>query len=221
MDYDIKLNDVVLLTTKTSSSEMIADLPSKFDFKLKPAQSKFYTKGNLVDIRCDNEGSWYEGIIKDILFKQYEMNTNTEYLESDLIFKVKGYMLNNRNIFCIKLFFIRLDNVEWEVANSNIRPRSFYTYKLSELEAGMKVLANYNIDEPKRRGLWYDMEITKVTKKQVIGKIFFGINLIPLENCVIKYDKELMRIENPSNTQQYKKSVPMSISQNYNFKTLC
>lgn len=36
----------------------------------------------------------------------------------------------------------------------DIRPRSYYTYKISELTKGMLVLANYNIEEPKSRGPW-------------------------------------------------------------------
>lgn len=36
----------------------------------------------------------------------------------------------------------------------NIRPRSYYTYKIPELVSGMTVLANFNIDSPKERGFW-------------------------------------------------------------------
>lgn len=36
----------------------------------------------------------------------------------------------------------------------NVRPRSYYTFKIPELEPGMTVLANFNIDAPKERGFW-------------------------------------------------------------------
>lgn len=43
---------------------------------------------------------------------------------------------------------------EGEATFNDIRPRSYYTYKTSELERGMVVLASYNIEETKSRGPW-------------------------------------------------------------------
>lgn len=43
---------------------------------------------------------------------------------------------------------------EGESNFSDIRPRSYNVYKTSELEKGMIVLANYNIEETKSRGPW-------------------------------------------------------------------
>lgn len=41
-----------------------------------------------------------------------------------------------------------------EVSIDEIRQRSFYTYKITELKEGMIVLANYNIEDTKTRGAW-------------------------------------------------------------------
>lgn len=36
-----------------------------------------------------------------------------------------------------------------------------------QIEAGQVVMANYCPDEPKERGFWYDVEITRKSTKQV------------------------------------------------------
>lgn len=84
-----------------------------------------------------------------------------------------------------------------EVTFSDIRPRARYTYKKSELESGLIVMANYNIEEPTARGYWYDFEITKVSGKSVVGTVLVGKEKTPLEDCSIKFVDEIMRIEKP------------------------
>lgn len=43
---------------------------------------------------------------------------------------------------------------EVDVQYDEIRPRSHYKYNWEELKADMLVLANYNLEKPKTRGLW-------------------------------------------------------------------
>ncbi|GIY19419.1 e3 ubiquitin-protein ligase UHRF1 [Caerostris extrusa] len=59
-----------------------------------------------------------------------------------------------------------------------IRPRARKLVKFEDLKIGDKVMINYNIEEPKERGFWYDCCVTKLKKdrstKELIGTIFVG-----------------------------------------------
>lgn len=41
-----------------------------------------------------------------------------------------------------------------DVKFDEIRPRSYYKYNQEDLKINMVVLANYNLEKPKTRGLW-------------------------------------------------------------------
>lgn len=61
----------------------------------------------------------------------------------------------------------------------------------------MLVMVNYNIEEPKTRGHWYDFKISKVTDKTIVGTVLVGKDKTPLEDCTVKFVNEVMRIEPP------------------------
>lgn len=61
----------------------------------------------------------------------------------------------------------------------DLRPRARTTLKWNELNVGDVVMVNYNVENPDKRGFWYDAEITALktisrTKKEVHVKVFLG-----------------------------------------------
>lgn len=98
MDYDIQLNDVIqLIVRKPQQSEKNSDKnktegdtkENKPEKKLVEAESKFYKRGDIIDVVIDsNNGAWYEAIIDKIL-KPEDCDCTED--ESQLIFKVKRY----------------------------------------------------------------------------------------------------------------------------------
>lgn len=60
----------------------------------------------------------------------------------------------------------------------DVRPRARTVYQWHQLEPGMVVMVNYNPDDPKERGYWYDAEIQKRretrTVREVYAKILLG-----------------------------------------------
>lgn len=65
-----------------------------------------------------------------------------------------------------------------QMSSGNVRARARTILKWHQLEVGQVVMVNYNPDEPKERGFWYDAEIlqkreTKMTR-ELNAKILLG-----------------------------------------------
>ncbi|CAG9812763.1 unnamed protein product [Phaedon cochleariae] len=186
VDYNIKLDDIIQLMITTPKTD-VEDDKKKVDIKItkpkkeqyKEAQSKFYKVGDLIDVLLVDNGAWYEAYVHKIL----KTSDDDEVDENDLIFRV-------RNASHVISF-------ETDAKFDDIRPRSSYCYKTSELEKGMIVLANYNTEEKKSRGHWYDFEVEGATRTSVKGTLLVGRDKTRLENCSLKFVNEIMRIEKP------------------------
>ncbi|KAL1513520.1 hypothetical protein ABEB36_002922 [Hypothenemus hampei] len=199
-DYLMKINDVIIVTKRmiiepvpknVSTGATNAKDESAVEKLLIESVSKYYKIGDLVDVRLPDSGAWYEATIKKIFKKSSSAND-----PESLIFQVISE--NHASAFPI----------EEDTSFENIRPRSYYIYKYEEIKPGMKVLANYNIDTPKERGLWYDFYISEMTgPKQVTGTVFVGEGNIT--DCHIKFTQELMRIESPSLIDDRNDKLPM------------
>lgn len=209
-DYNVKLNDVIQLMIKADIKELAAvntDIDKENvqpnavinntevngestnnyviedDVNFKPAESKYYKVGDYVDAIEEASGSWFESQITHILVDiSKEM-----YGENDLTFKV---------------IHLRYKDEGSSVTFDDIRPLPKHLItELNEELIGVKVMGNYNSEEPKERGYWHDMIIekkygrrltTELTATVFMGKSSSGTTL---ENCKIKFVKELYKIE--------------------------
>lgn len=183
IDYDIKLNNVIQLIQRAPrpincEDKVETETPAKKS--LIDAQSEYYKIGDMIDVCLEDNGSWYEASIQKILQAD---DIEDSCAETDLIFKVKSAE--------------HIIPFELDVKFEDIRPRSYYVYKLTEIQSGMVVLANYNIEEPKERGCWYNFKVTEVSRNVVKGTLLLGKDSTPMENCKIKFLDEFMRIEKP------------------------
>lgn len=112
VDYSVQLNDVIqLIDRETSRKDTLNDEVEKTDlFNTKTdtnnisdiknknvreisCTSKYYKKGDRIDFIHNEHGSWYEGIIVDIvkiIAEDQNINSSiSEAPEMDLFFKVK------------------------------------------------------------------------------------------------------------------------------------
>ena len=68
-------------------------------------------------------------------------------------------------------------------------------------------MANYNSDEPKERGFWYDVEVTrKVSKRnarEVYGKLLLGSDESAAEECRIIFSDEIFKIEKSGKSDSF------------------
>lgn len=59
----------------------------------------------------------------------------------------------------------------------DVRPRARTVYQWHQLESGMVVMVNYNPDDPKERGYWYDAEIQRKRETRTVREIYAKIIL--------------------------------------------
>merc|ERR1712142_2958 len=85
------------------------------------------------------------------------------------------------------------------LSEKDVRPRARTKIPFDDITKGMTVMANYNCDEPRERGFWYDVEVTrKVNKRnapEVYGKLLLGKDRSAAEECKIIFTDEIFKIE--------------------------
>jgi len=64
------------------------------------------------------------------------------------------------------------------VRSRHVRPRARHKLSLADLMPGSRVMVNYNYDEPRRRGYWYDAVVTAKqvtrTNRQLTATVYIG-----------------------------------------------
>jgi hypothetical protein len=110
--------------------------------------------------------------------------------------------------------FRNVETAPIEVKFDDIRPRARHTFSNEELQPAMVVFVNYNIESPKERGYWYDFEIKEITRREIKGTLLVGKNHAKLENCTVKFNDEIMKIEKPTllteRTENWDEAIPLS-----------
>ncbi|XP_013414439.1 E3 ubiquitin-protein ligase UHRF1 [Lingula anatina] len=129
-------------------------------------------------------------------------NSNTSESSKDLISKVELEKIPDDDF----IYHVQYEGYEEEediakVRSSSIRPRARNTISLKDIQVNDRVMVNFNYDEPKARGYWYDAIITGKrdtrTIKELYATVFLGADLMALEDCKILFIDEVFAIEKP------------------------
>lgn len=64
-----------------------------------------------------------------------------------------------------------------QLLGKDVRPRARTVYQWHQLEQGMVVMVNYNPDDPKERGYWYDAQIQRKRETRTLREIYAKIIL--------------------------------------------
>uniref|UniRef100_A0A8C6T2D2 E3 ubiquitin-protein ligase UHRF n=1 Tax=Neogobius melanostomus TaxID=47308 RepID=A0A8C6T2D2_9GOBI len=108
--------------------------------------------------------------------------------------------LANHFMVCI-VFCSYPENGVVPMQAKNVRPRARTVYQWHQLEPGMVVMVNYNPDDTKERGYWYDAEIQRKretrTIREIYAKILLGDAGDSLNDCRIVFITEIYKIEEP------------------------
>uniref|UniRef100_A0A672RWK9 RING-type E3 ubiquitin transferase n=2 Tax=Sinocyclocheilus grahami TaxID=75366 RepID=A0A672RWK9_SINGR len=170
-DYNVGLNDIVQLLVRqaTLPKDKEAEL-SDSDSGCGSAQSEsdkssthgesdgqslvnvicklFFQINEFVDARDLNMGAWFEAQIINVAktTKCSDEDGGTDG-EEEIIYHVK--------------YEDYPENGMVQLRGKDVRPRARTVYQWHQLEQGMIVMVNYNPDEPKERGYWYDAEIQR------------------------------------------------------------
>jgi len=138
--------------------------------------SSHFKVNDKVDAMDTTMGAWFEAII------------------------VKVTRDDKGNGFVYHIRFEDYDENEiLRLRECEVRPRARTKLAWDEIEIGDEVMANYNPDEPKERGFWYDVVVTRKVQKRtgnmLYGKIHLDKTKSISEECRIIFVDEIFKIE--------------------------
>uniref|UniRef100_R4GA29 E3 ubiquitin-protein ligase UHRF n=1 Tax=Anolis carolinensis TaxID=28377 RepID=R4GA29_ANOCA len=166
----------------------------------------FYKINELVDARDTSMGAWFEAIVVNVTQKGEAASKVTE---SDEETDMPEVIPDEDIVYHVK-YEDYPENGVIQLSSKNVRARARSTLQWEELSPGDVVMLNYNPDDPKERGFWYDAEILQKresrTYKELYAKIVLGDGGDVLNDCRITLVDEIYKIEEPGN------AVPLTIA---------
>uniref|UniRef100_A0A3Q3B1B7 E3 ubiquitin-protein ligase UHRF n=1 Tax=Kryptolebias marmoratus TaxID=37003 RepID=A0A3Q3B1B7_KRYMA len=89
-----------------------------------------------------------------------------------------------------------------EMKSVDVRPRARTVLRWDQLQVGMRVMINYNMETPEERGFWYDAEIVTLnqasrTNKELRVNILLGGPGDVIGDCKVNFLDEIYQIEKP------------------------
>uniref|UniRef100_A0A7N6FF84 E3 ubiquitin-protein ligase UHRF n=1 Tax=Anabas testudineus TaxID=64144 RepID=A0A7N6FF84_ANATE len=133
----------------------------------------------LVDCRDVSIGAWFEACIENATRASKGQTTPTKG-------KVGRYP----------------ENGVVEMRPVDVRPRARTLLRWDQLQVGMHVMVNYNMETPDERGFWFDAEIqtlnqTTRTNKELRVKILLGGPGDVIGDCKVQFLDEIYQVEKP------------------------
>uniref|UniRef100_A0A671YE70 E3 ubiquitin-protein ligase UHRF n=1 Tax=Sparus aurata TaxID=8175 RepID=A0A671YE70_SPAAU len=219
-DYNVGLNDIVQLlirsqtdapdspTTKDSSGVACSSAPPPdassdgHNSPAPPSPAAMETSTNmdndssgvttstineLVDCRDVSIGAWFEACIENVTRAPKGQITAplTPFLLS-LLLSAPSYP----------------ENGVVEMRPVDVRPRARTLLRWDQLQVGMQVLVNYNMETPDERGFWFDAEVQNInqtsrTNKELRVKILLGGPGDIIGDCKVQFLDEIYQVEKP------------------------
>uniref|UniRef100_A0A8C6MN28 E3 ubiquitin-protein ligase UHRF n=1 Tax=Nothobranchius furzeri TaxID=105023 RepID=A0A8C6MN28_NOTFU len=145
----------------------------------------------LVDARDLNMGAWFEAQIVEVTKTPKEEGAdNKPDDEEEILYHVKYEDYPENGVI--------------QLLAKDVRPRARTVFEWDQLEPGMTVMVNYNPDDPKERGFWYDAKIQRKretrTIREVYAQILLGDAGDSLNDCRIMFVTEIYKIEEPGSS---------------------
>lgn len=89
-----------------------------------------------------------------------------------------------------------------EMRPADVRPRARTLLRWEQLQVGLVVLVNYNLETPEERGFWFDAEVTAVnevsrTNKELRVKLLLGGPGDMIGDCKVQFLDEIYQVEKP------------------------
>lgn len=213
IDYGINVNDVIQLMIREAPLQSPVSQPSEEEYPSSEKEKKpenpsdedvvdticvYYEVDDLVDAKDPFTSSWVEAKIVKIAKPTKEENTQIEY---HVLFQGHEREEPTPRSF------------------QQVRPRANTLIPVDDLAVGQKVMVNYNMEDRKERGLWYDANITKfdkqvrTNKKLVVTLIMGEESDTEMQDCMIHFMKEVFHIpvaklitdQNPEDVRLLKK----------------
>uniref|UniRef100_A0A6Q2Z446 E3 ubiquitin-protein ligase UHRF n=1 Tax=Esox lucius TaxID=8010 RepID=A0A6Q2Z446_ESOLU len=170
----------------------------------------FYKINEFVDARDLNMGAWFEAQVVNVTKTPkmpVEEGSDGKQGEEEIIhyhgpvYVGSTCCASEPNTDALCGFSSYPENGVVQLQSKDVRPRARTVYQWHQLEAGMVVMVNFNPDDPKERGYWYDAEIQRKretrTAHEIHAKILLGEAGDSLNDCRIMFLTEIYKIEEP------------------------
>uniref|UniRef100_A0AAQ4RXE9 E3 ubiquitin-protein ligase UHRF n=1 Tax=Gasterosteus aculeatus aculeatus TaxID=481459 RepID=A0AAQ4RXE9_GASAC len=196
-DYNVGLNDIVQLLVRQKMSAV--DVVKKGQTASTSSQTNtpelvdpgfgLYKINELVDARDLNMGAWFEAQIVNVTktTKTPKEEAAEEVSAEEILYHVKYEDYPENGVI--------------QLLGKDVRPRARTVYQWHQLEPEMVIMVNYNPDDPKERGYWYDAVIEKKretrTVREIYAKIILGDAGDSINDCRIMFLTEIYKIEEP------------------------
>ncbi|XP_075067919.1 E3 ubiquitin-protein ligase UHRF1-like [Mixophyes fleayi] len=210
-DYSVGLNDIVQLmlrqvpvsvpVTEESEETPMSETEPEEQPQEEPVPAEhtdlgLYRIQQLVDARDLHMGAWFEAQVVNVT--QGSGARADGVTPDDLIYHIK--------------YDDYPENGVVQLTDKDVRPRARTTLQWHQLAVGQVVMVNYNPDDPKEKGYWYDAEILKKretrTIKEVYAKVLLGDAGDSLDNCKITFVDEIFKIEEAGSSAQSSSENP-------------
>ncbi|XP_027625411.1 E3 ubiquitin-protein ligase UHRF1 [Tupaia chinensis] len=149
-----------------------------------------YKVNEYIDARDTNMGAWFEAQVVRVTRKAPSpdepcSSTSSPTLEEEVVYHVR--------------YDDYPENGVVQMHSRDVRARARTIIKWQDLEVGQVVMLNYNPDNPKERGFWYDAEISRKRETRTLRELYANVMLgdDSLNDCRIIFVDEVFKIERP------------------------
>uniref|UniRef100_A0A8C6VTK8 E3 ubiquitin-protein ligase UHRF n=1 Tax=Nothobranchius furzeri TaxID=105023 RepID=A0A8C6VTK8_NOTFU len=175
-----------------------------------------YKINELVDCRDVSIGAWFEACIENVTLAPKGQIVPTKPRvgrnNSGLNLESNGASTSQTDSTAAEIknkdediiYHIKYDdypeNGVVEMKLVDVRPRARTVLRWDQLQVGMRVMVNYNMETPDERGFWYDAEIvtlnqTSRTNKELRVNILLGGPGDVIGDCKVQFLDEIYQME--------------------------
>ncbi|XP_070706222.1 E3 ubiquitin-protein ligase UHRF2-like isoform X2 [Pempheris klunzingeri] len=162
--------------------------PKRTNGKLEAEQGQAHGQGQTTDSNRNNVALSSESNGASTSQTDSTAATETKEREEDVIYHIK--------------YDDYPENGVVEMRPVDVRPRARTLLRWDQLQVGMHVMVNYNMETPDERGFWFDAEIQTLnqssrTNKELRVKILLGGPGDVIGDCKVQFLDEVYQVEKP------------------------
>ncbi|XP_040013240.1 E3 ubiquitin-protein ligase UHRF2-like isoform X1 [Xiphias gladius] len=162
--------------------------PKRTNGKLEAEQGQAHSQGQTIDSSRNNVVLNSESNGASTSQRDSTAATESKDREEDVIYHIK--------------YDDYPENGVVEMRPVDVRPRARTLLRWDQLQVGMHVMVNYNMETPDERGFWFDAEVqtlnqTSRTNKELRVKILLGGPGDVIGDCKVQFLDEIYQVEKP------------------------
>ncbi|KAI4816578.1 hypothetical protein KUCAC02_008901 [Chaenocephalus aceratus] len=162
--------------------------PKRTNGKLEAEQGQAHGQGQTTDSNRNNVELSSESNGASTSQTDSPAASETKEKEEDLLYHIK--------------YDDYPENGVVEIRPVDVRPRARTLLRWDQLQVGMRVMVNYNMETPEERGFWFDAEVQALnqpsrTNKELRVKILLGGSGDIIGDCKVHFLDEIYQLEKP------------------------